>query len=127
MTIKEFIEKAIKGGWKAKGILEKDMACIESIDILYGETIVNFQWVKYDHLKQPCKITREMTIFEILLDPKSFQAVGKVEKWKLIKVIGTIGGDPEDDVCIDGYVSNMHDMIDALIRGKSVEEYIKTL
>ena len=51
MTIKQFIEKAIGGGWKP-----------------------------HDHFNEPCDIG-DLKYAEILLDPLAWKAVGKVEGW----------------------------------------------
>jgi hypothetical protein len=83
------------------------------------------------------------TIHEILLDPLAWQAVGKVEGWKE-EGIKSLDG----KVCAyDGYRDcgmgracrftgfpkidkwhwHMHQMIDALAEGKSIEEFLETL
>ena len=56
----------------------------------------------------------------VLLDPKFFQAVGKVEGWRPCEDFSH----PCDE---DGYLFYMHQMIDALADGKSLEEFIETL
>ena len=106
MELKEFIEKAIRGGWTP--------------DVLNTvETILP------DGLKT-----------HSLLDPKAWQAVGKVEGWNLGMCVkyyqGRVGGvDEELDIRDEKEISQseyyMHQMIDALAEGKSIESFIKTL
>lgn len=83
----------------------------------------------------------------ILLDPLAWKAVGKVEGWSP-DLYGHCGKDPEDtdlvketeggvDCCLYGMRSmeffqpewqyNMHRMIDAFCKGKTVEQYLETL
>lgn len=57
---------------------------------------------------------------EILLNPKSFQAVGKVEGWEEHShAYGMVD--------MSGWHSNMHRMIDALAEGKTIEQYLESL
>lgn len=52
----------------------------------------------------------------LLLDTKAWEAVGKVEGW--------------DDNTISrrkAWHTNMHNMVEALIQGKTIEEYLETL
>jgi len=53
----------------------------------------------------------------MFLDPKAWKAVGKVEAWK---------SDIDDRLFVEWH-SKMHGMIDALIEGKTIEDYLKTL
>lgn len=59
MTPKQFIEKAIEGGWKARGVEIGGEDGWKSL-----ESMMNF-----------------VQIEEILLDPLAWSAVGKVEGW----------------------------------------------
>lgn len=56
-----------------------------------------------------------------LLDPLAWQAVGTVEGWPCKKEDGRMQPVPF------GWLQNMHDMINALAEGKTVEEYLETL
>ena len=89
MKIKEFIEKAIEGG--------------------YERTAENWLF--------------ELNTFNtdnMFLDPKAWQAVGKVEGWKIVeKGLGKFGKDE--------WIRNMHRMIDHLIEGGTIESYLKEL
>lgn len=115
MTIKQFIEKAIEGGWKGN-VLDKSAElyhCNGSLVVLRG-------WTG----KQ--QTTYEMNLYEILLDLEAWKAVGKVEGWKIEKI------PPPNELGsrvlgADEYISKMHQMIDALCEGKSAEDFIKTL
>jgi len=96
MTIKQFIEKAIEGGYP------------ENQTISWG------------------------ALYKLLLDPKAWQAVGKVEGW---------GGKCHDcseeldgEICVAGgthiypkWRTQMINMVVALAEGKTLEEFIKTL
>ena len=86
MTTKEFIEKAIEGGWKIDKIINprgKHGVCCSCAVNQFEKTI---------------------------LDPKAWEAVGKTEMYGIWQT-----------------KDKMHMMIDALIEGKSIEEYIATL
>ena len=108
MTIKQFIEKAIEGGWRTG-----DNASI----LLYA-------------LEKNLKEMSPDFISGVVLDPLAWQAVGKIEGWgiKMIKV----GNKELEAKCgrkgyLHSWQSYMHDMIDALAEGKSIEDYISTL
>lgn len=99
MTPKQFIEKAIEGAWKPRGI---------EFGISKGG------WASLESMMNLVPIE------EIVLDPKAWEAVGRVEGWS------------QEELSIHNYFSfqwreNMHAMIDALIEGKSIEEYLETL
>ena len=86
MTIKQFIEKAIEGGW-------------DKAEIIDGK--LNMHFIECDE--------------QIFLDPKPWQAIGKIKKWQPCSK------------CKYAWEHTMHDMIDALAEGKTIEEFIKTL
>lgn len=85
MTIKQFIEKAIEGGWR--GFKSPDAV----IEINYKEY----------------KLKNDFPLSGIMLDPLAWQAVYKGEDglWK----------------------SKMLGMINALINGKTIEQFLETL
>lgn len=85
MTIQQFIEKAIEGGWKP------DNAERES----YSGTH------KY------------LFVAGVMLDPLAWQAVGKVEGW--------------DKKKYDSWKFVMLSMTEALINGKTIQEFLATL
>jgi len=64
----------------------------------------------------------------MLLDPKAWRAVGKIERWKKM-VDSDLFFSPakKERVIVDGYKHRMHEMIDALDDGKTPEEFLKTL
>ena len=116
MTIKQFIEKAIEGGWREE----------EKPSIYKSET--SWACVHFD------KVGDEILMYhhQILLDPLAWEAVGKVEGWNKVY----------EDLYTEGYKrtekdfakeirlqagNKMHQMIDALIEGGSIESYLKTL
>lgn len=119
MTIKKFISKAIEGGWVDKRYRNESKKMIK-------------YWK--DRMKSGAMF---VDINEAVLDPKFWQAVGKVEGWKALKDFHhpTVGKlyyrYPDDDEFLgfDGpeWYEKMHSMIDALAEGKSIEEFVKTL
>lgn len=117
MTIQQFIEKAIEGGWKAanKPYLDRSET---------GWATVGFHEVSVNVL---------MWHHEILLDPEAWKAVGKMEGWDSQWEVSTgllneYGDVPmSEGKIIDRWEYEMHRMIDALADGKSVEQYLETL
>jgi len=108
MKTKEFIEKAIEGGWKKE---------INTVDGLRPE---------------------QFTIEYVVMDPKAWEAVGRVEGWDddIEDNIVYCRGDhqiskPKD--CFDCYEEltvykdYMHQMIDHLVSGGTIESYLETL
>lgn len=110
MTIQQFIEKAIEGGWDFTdnvNFSEEDRA----------------RFKRTEHLKDPKNIAGFWGA--VFLDPLAWQAVGKVEGWKSL--------DDSDwatnawmDITPEWHV-NMRNMIDALAGGKTTEQYLETL
>lgn len=120
MTIKQFIEKAIEGGWE------------ETVFHPHGKKPINVDWGTGRHKNDlyacgegfwdnPIKIN----IDGIFLDPKSWQAVGKVEGWDNGKHIDKTYKNAPPTMSM--WQWKMHAMIDALIDGKTIEEFIETL
>lgn len=113
MTIKQFIERAIEGGWNPKGILthpdhrfwwwHKDLDGHEGLSWAFNHPIENS--------------TSGMSIEEILIDPEAWKAVGKVEGWK----------SPHNIAIQTEWSKKMHGLVDALIFGKTIEQYLETL
>lgn len=137
MTIKEFTEAAIQGGWLGlntfvalTGTVEK--TSFEVVDCFgyYGQC-----W----SVKRPLCNDFSFKIEQLAMDPKAWEAVGKVKGW------GTTGheqsGGLVPPVMILGRYDRlslgsimwsvpqfyMHRMIDSLYEGKTLEEYIATL
>ena len=132
MQIKQFIEKAIEGGWESKISHGKDFSVGLDGEIFY--TNLNENRV------------RTFGVGEILLDPKAWEAVGKVEGWGSgcnictypCPATGMTSPSNFSDECKRlkehltknhkyPYCVKMHQMIDALVEGKTIEEFIKTL
>lgn len=110
MTIQQFIEKAIEGGWLLNGSPR-----FFEVKSLVGNEVEFF-----------CVSNRQPNVrwstFQILLDPLAWQAVGKVEGWD----------ERTQSTNKEGWeIRNarwyMHRMVDFLAEGKSVEEFIATL
>ena len=105
MTIKQFIEKAIEGKFIINN--EKHSSYDSEYDI-------------YTEIPEA-----------ILLDPLAWQAVGRAEGQGKVRRTYRKGGkvvyifsEPLNNKIA---LENMHNMIDALAEGKSLEEFIKTL
>tara|TARA_R110000850_G_C9576213_1_gene425576 strand:- start:92 stop:388 length:297 start_codon:yes stop_codon:yes gene_type:complete len=98
MTTKEFIEKAIEGGWEH-----------------YSDVIT------YDEKENqivtltspPDNIVTKVRIEVFILNPLVWEAVAKVEGW--------------DEPLESEYDIYMHQMIDHLIEGGTIESYLETL
>lgn len=124
MTIKEFIEKAIEGGWFPVGKGFNTSYSWHAEDDYHT-------WV-FDFDVDDVERAR-MDRAEILLDPKAWQAVGKVEGWEVyVDKFGSLNAGEESKRDILSKMQRswhykMHQMIDALAEGKSLEESIKTL
>jgi len=105
MEPKEFIEKAIEGGY----------------DILQNSTFT-YTKVKYDHyddtfmvcdsVEEEC--TDSISIYEILLDAKAWKAVAKAKRWRHY-----------DEAYNPKWV--MYTMIDELAGGATIKSFLKTL
>jgi len=114
MTIKQFIEKAMKGGW---------IPFREGIEVTSISGMTTAECI--------AKVYPE----KAFLDPLAWQAVGKVEGWGLENCLNCGGRTEKDCTCENGTVCppieesiyNMHLMIDALAEGKTVEEFLGTL
>lgn len=112
MTIKEFINKAIEGGFEPKP--QKAMSVYFNGD----------GWGK-------------ILIDSLFLDVKAWQAVGRVKGWGNEFEIdgrtfwsGTIQYpeiSDEGGAYAEVWRYHMHKMIDALCEGKTIEEFIETL
>jgi len=98
MTINEIICKAMDGGYIPEGGIQKE-------------------WNPKIEKIQDCA---DLNISDCVLDPKFWIAVGKELDWTHSE-IGQIGNYVED------WKIKMHQMIDHLIEGKSIEDFISTL
>lgn len=105
MTTKEFIEKSIDGGYNIPS---------------HWQTSLNYSERK-----------------SLFLDPKAWEAVGKVEGWGDTGIIAMYEYSNTEDFpkyprqiknsYMPVYQVYMHQMIDALINGKTIDEYIEKL
>lgn len=97
MDIKEFIEKAIEGGWRPLAQQNHDWRDSEG----------TFHATHID---------------SVFLNPIAWQAVGKVEGWNV-----EVDKYDDPELIGKSYLSRMHDMIDALDDGKTIKQYLETL
>ena len=103
-SIQQFIEKALAGGWRPEA---REFSIIS-----FSEHHFEYQ-LQSTGAGRPSAI-RFMVYETVLLDPKVWQAVGKVEQW----YEGYYG--PE-------WLHHMHKMIDALAEGQTLEAYIQSV
>ena len=102
--IQQFIEKALAGGWQPT---DRDFSIIGFYE----------RHFEYELRSTPLgqRAALRMMVYEaVLLNPKVWQAVGKVEHW----YEGRYG--PE-------WLHHMHKMIDALAAGQTLEGYIQSV
>jgi hypothetical protein len=102
--IQQFIEKALVGGWQPA---DRDFSII-------GFYERHFEYQLRSVLQGQRSAIRMMAYEAALLNPKVWQAVGKVEHW----YEGHYG--PE-------WLHHMHKMIDALAEGHTLEAYIQSV
>lgn len=100
MTTKEFIEKAIVGGWKQKPYM----------NIVRG---------LHDNVFE----IKDVAL--VFLDPKAWEAVGKVIGWS--KESFELDGRVIEMEFDEHWKNKMHAMIDALIEGKTIEEFLSDI
>ena len=118
MTKTEFIEKAILGGWRKEDKLTKIYSC----DKFPADDIVIFE---QDYLTfYGDVVLKKMNLYEILLDPKAWQAVGKVEGWD---ECDCGRGKNCAHFLLKQWQEKMKGMIDALCEGKSINQFLETL
>jgi hypothetical protein len=103
-SIQQFLEKAFVGGWQPA---DRDFRII-------GFYERYFEYELRSIAPGQRSVPRMMAYEAVLLNPKVWQAVGKVEKW----YEGHYG--PE-------WLHHMHTMIDALAEGKTLEAYIQSV
>jgi len=103
-SIQQFIEKAIIGGWRSE---------VQEFSIL-GFYEHHFEYQQRGIATGRYSAIRMMVYEAVLLDPKAWQAVGKVERW----YEGYYG--PE-------WLHYMHKMIDALSVGQTLEAYVQSV
>ena len=102
--IQQFIEKALVGGWQPA---DRDISII-------GFYERHFEYQLRSIVPGQRSVVRMMAYEAVLLNPKVWQAVGKVEQW----YEGRYG--PE-------WLHHMRTMIDALAEGHTLEAYIQSV
>lgn len=105
MTRKQFHAKAVEGGWNLSDNYRAD----QLLRALGTHTLP---------LQMPYEV--------LLLDPKAWAAVGRVEGWKE-RVWPKEQAPDQVPYRLPGWQWSMHKMIDALAEGKTIEQYLKTL
>lgn len=111
MEPKQFIEKAIEGGW----------------DYVSSPSLLRIENLK----KDIDRISKESySLSQIFLDPKAWEAVGKVEGWNRKAKLEIAFDKPRRFIYKRAgyeYEWYMHVMIDHLVSGGTIETYLKTL
>jgi hypothetical protein len=102
--IQQFIEKALVGGWQPT---DRDFRII-------GFYERHFEYQPRSTIPGRSATTRMMSYEAVVLNPKVWQAVGRVEHW----YEGHYG--PE-------WLHHMRQMIDALAAGHTLEAYIQSV
>lgn len=108
MTIQEFTEMALEGGWNAPGLKST---------IRYHE--------EKGEMEEAFRFNR-MALAAIVLDPSVWQAVGKVKGWGEGDLF-PFYAEEYGQVRMPRYLYRMHRMIDALAEGQTIEQYLETL
>ena len=119
MTIKEFIEAAIEGGWKYKGKHQEIYLCEEQPEEGEGDTRLGIR----------------SNIYAIVLDPEAWRAVGKVKGWDktYCAMCGQQKPHSKKSECgvqwgrMEESIHYMHLMVDSLRDDRTIEEFIETL
>ena len=122
MTIKEFIEKAIKGGWNA------DLKFSEISDIYETEKGINFVSAFNTD------VVAIRSIEKILLDPDLWRCAGKEIGWSSVcEDCGTLRNDCDCQRSgrgsrkIDECLYEWHCLINHLFDSKSIESFFESL
>lgn len=120
MTPQQFIETAIEGGYEPfKTCKMKDLDC-KIID--FQTFACNIKPVNGAQAIGICSIN----IYRIFLDPKAWQAVGKVKGWDW-EGNTTKHSDIQLPPGTEAWKYRMYRMISVLIEGQTLEEYLATL
>lgn len=110
MTITQFIERAIEGGYEPGKFRERIHLPTRRLPNRRATTTTT---------------SASITLHEILLDPLAWKAVGKVEGWK------ECPADLHPELCgithTTGAEWKMREMVHSLWRGKTIEQYLETL
>lgn len=107
MTIQKAIEGAIEGGWKP----------------LLAHEVWYANW--NNRSKPRTGVRASYVIHEILLDPLFWQALGKVKGW--VAPPEVTHNTWQETGKLKCWICNMHRHIDALIDGKTSEEFFSSL
>ena len=118
MTIKQFIKKAIAGGWM---YTHKE----------YLEMLKPWGGKNKDRKIDTCiTLILKEGLEKTLLDPKAWQAVGKVERWPEKTEIDHGNWDDMKTMTTESVLTSkhkIHQMIDFICEGGTIKEYVKTL
>ena len=148
MTIKEFIEKAIEGGWTNTDKFYGKYTSLKSFNKYWAvinlekETTVDAPELG-DCAVKKVPISSSIRLSEIWIDPKAWEAVGKVDIEKCWACDGKkfftkfasseldkeapCGNCKSTGIQQGNWKNKMHRMIDALVEGKSIEQFLSEL
>ncbi len=109
MKIKQAIQRAIDNGWRYGGCR---VMLLKRADTFPAPVIAV-------HIYNGIRFG--LTAEQVVLDPKFWEALGRAEGW------GKYTGEKSTLEDRETWKDKMHRMIDALIAGKSLEEFFKEL
>jgi len=131
MTKNEFVTKAMDGGWMSQAVFLR-----QKYEIGFTTAKDTAAWQE---------VINDIISNAAFFDAKAWQAVGRVEKWDIVRKRNELTKDTRGYLFDERgrqytfvgnktYLPNIaeaqnkhHQLIDALWEGKSLEEYIKTL
>lgn len=132
MTIQQFIEKAIEGGWKDLHSFQHYNGYWARVSLKETTVIENAETGE----EETVQVAQAFKLEEILLDPEAWKAVGKVEGWHgYCYACDEIWDDGEHycgpdgvvGIGMDGHIYRMHGLIDHLAEGGTIESYLAGL
>lgn len=131
MTIQQFIEAAIEGEYFQSGVFgPKRKYVVWKDPVAYG-----IYWIRWDTFPTQPMEGRRVDVHWALLDPKIWEAVGKVKGWGIednyfgMTKFAPIRETYKFNISFSGaeWQWHMFCMTDALLKGKTLEGYIATL
>jgi hypothetical protein len=82
-----------------------------------------WEWISIPYTAEQILSDYDFCLEVELLDPSIWQAVGKAERWFIGEICDGYGNCNDDSE----WTHKMHAMVQALIDGKTIEQFIETL